>query len=136
MINSVAQENTVNIFDPNAASTNYAPVTLTPSAIEHLKKKLKERGTGIDLRLSVKKAGCSGLEYVVDYVDAKKDKDYIFPVDAALAVYVDESSMPYVHGTKIDYVQKGIVGGVLKFINPNETGSCGCGESFSVQNNT
>jgi iron-sulfur cluster assembly protein len=122
-------DNSVNIFDP---TISYKPVTLTTAAIAHVKKKLKERGAGIGLRLSVKKAGCSGLEYVVDYVDAKQVNEAIFSIEENLAVYVSLEDLPFLHGTEIDYVQKGITGGELKFNNPNAKVSCGCGESFNV----
>lgn len=129
MSNQVQVDNSVEIFDPQA---NYKPVTLTPAAIAYIKRKLKERGQGIGLRLGVKKAGCSGLEYVVDYVDAKQENDIVFAVEESLCVYVGMKDLSFLQGTEIDYVQKGITGGELKFNNPNAKVSCGCGESFNV----
>jgi len=119
----------VEFYDPK--NTEFKPVTLTPAAIEHVKKKLKERGKGIGLRFGIKKAGCSGLKYIVDYVDEQQANDHLFPIENNLAIYVDLESLPYVQGTEIDYVKIGITGGELKFNNPNEKNACGCGESFS-----
>lgn len=129
MNKQIQTDNSVGIFDP---TVSYKPVTLTAAAITHVKKKLKERGTGIGLRLGIKKAGCSGLEYVVDYVDAKQENEIVFPVEENLAVYVNLEHLPFLNGTEIDYVKKGITGGELKFNNPNAKVSCGCGESFNV----
>lgn len=129
MSNQVQVDNSVEIFDPKA---NYKPVTLTPAAIAYVKRKLKERGQGIGLRLSVKKAGCSGLEYVVDYVDAKQADEMVFSVEENLGVYISTENLPFLQGAEIDYVKIGITGGELKFNNPNAKVSCGCGESFNV----
>lgn len=122
-------DTSVKIFDPNQ---HYQPVTATAAAINYIQKKIRERGQGVGLRLGVKKAGCSGLEYVVDYVDAQQANDEIYPVAANLAVYVSKEHLPIVQGTVIDYVKKGIAGGELVFNNPNVKASCGCGESFNV----
>ncbi len=129
MSNQIQSDNAVSVFDP---AVNYKPVSLTSAAIAYVKKKLKERGKGIGLRLGVKKAGCSGLEYVVDYVDAKLVDDHVFSAEENLAVFVNAEDMLFLQGTEIDFVQKGITGGELKFNNPNAKVSCGCGESFNV----
>lgn len=122
-------DGSVKIFDPRQ---HYQPVTVTPAALNYIQKKLQARGYGIGLRLGVKRAGCSGLEYVVDYVDVQQSTDEVFLAADHLAIYVDKKDLPIVHGTVIDYVQKGIVGGELVFNNPNAKVSCGCGESFNV----
>lgn len=129
MSDKIQVDNSVEIFDP---TINYKPITVTPAAIAHIKKKLKERGQGIGLSFGKKKAGCSGLEYVVDYVDVKQADEIMFPLEENLAVYVKLEDLPFLQGTEIDYVQKGIIGGELKFNNPNAKVSCGCGESFNV----
>ena len=106
-------------------------VTVTESAIAHIKSQLVKRGAGIGLRLGVKHVGCSGFAYVVDYVDEARADDHIYPVDESLAVYVDPESLPYVKGTQLDYVRQGLNAG-FQFHNPNVKETCGCGESFSI----
>lgn len=120
----------VKIYDPNAMPA-HTGVTMTPAAIAYVKKQI-EKNKAIGFRVGTKKAGCSGLKYVVDYVFEKKSADHIFSIDPALQVFIDEESLSALNGIQIDYVIEGL-NGSLKFINPNETGSCGCGESFSVK---
>lgn len=107
------------------------PVTLTPAAIEHVQHAIDKRGRGLGLRLSVKKSGCSGYGYEVDYVDTPADDDHIFPITESLNVYVDPESFPFVKGTVIDFERRGL-NEIFTYRNPNQTGECGCGESFSV----
>lgn len=117
------------IYDPNLAEN--AQVTLTPAALAYLQKKIKaEKALG--LRLGVKKAGCSGYKYVIDYVHEIDKSDRLFSFADDVSVYIDNNSLPALIGIKIDYVQEGL-NSKLKFINPNEKNACGCGESFSVE---
>lgn len=105
-------------------------VELTPSATQHILTYLeKENQKGI--RLSVKKTGCSGLSYVIDYVEAPLQGDIVVPLENDYLICIDKKSYPYLKGLLIDYVKQGIN---YKFIftNPNQTGQCGCGESFTV----
>ncbi|MES2142107.1 MAG: iron-sulfur cluster assembly accessory protein [Pseudomonadota bacterium] len=120
---------TVSIYDPAKALKG---VGLTPAAILHVKKMLAKQANQKSFRLSVKRSGCSGFSYVVDYVRTLNSNDLQFSIDDDLIVFVDQSSFPYLKGVCIDYVQKGL-NGLLKFINPNQTAACGCGESFSVE---
>ena len=115
----------------NSATELNETVTLTKPAIAHVKSQLAKRGAGIGLRLGVKHVGCSGFAYVVDYVDESQEDDYVYPVDANIAVYVDPESLPYVKGTQLDYVRQGLNAG-FQFHNPNVKQTCGCGESFSI----
>jgi len=117
----------VSIYDPNAITV----VTLTPAAITHVKKMLAKELGSKGLRLSVKKSGCSGFAYVVDYAKEINPNDLNVLVAEGLTVFVDTDSLPYLKGIRVDYVRNGL-NGVLKFINPNEKGSCGCGESFTI----
>ena len=105
-------------------------VTLTPSAQEHLRKTLSQRGRGIGLRFGVRKAGCSGWAYQVDYADEVRAGDLRFESDG-IAVLVDPESLPFVDGTCIDYRRQGL-NATFQFDNPNVKDSCGCGESFTV----
>jgi iron-sulfur cluster assembly protein len=118
----------VNTFDPQQISQ---AITLSPAAVEHVKKIIANRGKGIGLRLGVKKAGCTGFSYVVDIADEKTTEDRIFSLDNGLSILVDQQSYPFLQGTHIDYVRKGLNSN-FEFHNPNAKAICGCGESFST----
>jgi iron-sulfur cluster assembly protein len=105
-------------------------VSLTPSAAERVRSFLEKRGSGVGLRLGVKKTGCSGFAYVVNYADEVDAGDVVFE-DRGVKVIVDSDSLRYVDGTEIDFVRQGL-NEAFKFRNPNVRGECGCGESFNV----
>ena len=105
-------------------------VSLTPSAAERVRSFLAKRGSGVGLRLGVKKTGCSGFAYVVNYADEVAASDVVFE-DQGVKVIVDSGSLRYVDGTEIDFVRQGL-NEAFKFRNPNVRGECGCGESFNV----
>ena len=105
-------------------------VFLTPSAAERVRSFLDKRGRGVGLRLGVKKTGCSGFAYVVNYADEVAAGDVVFE-DRGVRVIVDAESLRYVDGTEIDFVRQGL-NEAFKFRNPNVRGECGCGESFNV----
>lgn len=105
-------------------------VTLSPAAQDHVRKALAQRGHGIGLRFGVRKAGCSGWAYQVDYADEAKAGDLRFE-EAGLSVLVDADSLPLVDGTRIDYARQGL-NAAFRFDNPNVKDACGCGESFTV----
>jgi iron-sulfur cluster assembly protein len=105
-------------------------ITLTESAANRVQGYLARRGDGLGLRLGVKKTGCSGFAYVVDYADEVGETDVTFE-DRAITIVVDRESLPYVDGTEIDFVKQGL-NEAFRFRNPNVKGECGCGESFSV----
>lgn len=105
-------------------------VSLTPSAAERVRSFLDKRGSGVGLRLGVKKTGCSGFAYVVNYADEVAARDVVFE-DQGVKVIVDSDSLRYVDGTEIDFVRQGL-NEAFKFRNPNVRGECGCGESFNV----
>jgi iron-sulfur cluster assembly accessory protein len=119
----------VSIYDPN--ETESSPLFLTPTAIKHVKKTLAKQAGKKRFRLSVKRSGCSGFSYVVDYVDNSHPEDLQFSIDNDLIALVDRASFPMLKGICIDYIQNGL-NGALRFVNPNQTAVCGCGESFSV----
>lgn len=120
---------TVAIYDP--AEVVGSMVTLTSAAITYVKKELQKQGA-LGMRLSVKQSGCSGFSYVVDYVLVEAPQgDEVLVVDDGLTIYVDRTSLPFLRGIQIDCVRSGL-NTTLKFSNPNEKGSCGCGESFTV----
>ncbi len=105
-------------------------VSLTESAADRVRSFLESRGRGVGLRLGVKKTGCSGFAYVVNYADEVGAADVVFE-DRGVRVIVDAESLRYVDGTQIDFVRQGL-NEAFKFRNPNVRGECGCGESFNV----
>ena len=105
-------------------------ITLTDSAAERICDFLDKRGQGVGLRLGIKTAGCSGMSYVLEFVDQIEDSDKVFEAKN-VKIIVDPKSLIYIDGTELDYGKEGLNEG-FKFKNPNEKGACGCGESFTV----
>jgi len=122
----------VKTVDASAQQALAETITLTPSAIARVHVMLKERGAGIGLRLGVKKSGCSGYKYVLDFVDVALPNDHIFRFDGNCVVYVRGEDFTLLKGTRMDYVKRGL-NAVFEYYNPNQESSCGCGESFSVK---
>jgi iron-sulfur cluster assembly protein len=91
---------------------------------------LQSRGSGVGLRLGIKKTGCSGFAYVVNYAEIIGNDDVVFE-DRGVKVVVDAESLPFVDGTEVDFVKQGL-NEAFRFRNPNVKGECGCGESFTV----
>mgnify|MGYP001500685153 CR=1 FL=1 len=106
-------------------------ISLTESAAERVRGYLERRGHGVGLRLGIKKTGCSGYAYVIDYADDINPDDVVFDV-LDVKVIVDNDSLQLIDGTQVDFVKEGI-NEAFKFRNPNVKGECGCGESFSVE---
>ena len=107
-------------------------ISLTPLAAEKVQNQLERRGKGLGIRIGVKTTGCSGLTYVLEYVDvAPITRDQFVYESNGVKVWVDGRAMPYVNGLTMDWQQKGLNEG-FEFINPNEKDRCGCGESFRV----
>lgn len=107
-------------------------VSLTETAVSFLHRQLDEVSGALGMRLSVKTAGCSGHQYVLAPVLTVKPEDLVYPLAASYQLYIDPKSVPYLQGTVIDYVQQGL-NRQLSYRNPNEVSSCGCGESFYVE---
>lgn len=105
-------------------------ITLTSAAAIHIKKTLDRRGFGLGIRVGVRTTGCSGLAYVLEYVDKPAAADQCFEYEDC-KVFIDPKSSVYLQGTQIDYVRQGLNEG-FEFSNPNERDRCGCGESFRV----
>ena len=105
-------------------------ISLTESAANRVKSFLAARGSGVGLRLSVRKTGCSGFAYVVNYADGPQPGDAVFE-DRGVRVFVDSGSLSLIDGTVVDFVKQGL-NEAFRFRNPNVKGECGCGESFSV----
>ena len=105
-------------------------ITLTQSAAERVRNFIASRGHGVGLRLGVRKTGCSGYAYVVNYAEEITDQDLVFD-SQGIKIVVDQGSVSLVDGTEIDFVRHGL-SEAFRFRNPNVKGECGCGESFSV----
>lgn len=105
-------------------------IALTRSAAERVKAFLAARGHGAGLRLGVRKTGCSGFAYVINYADEAQADDVVFE-DQGVKVFVDRGSLDLIDGTTVDFVKQGF-NEAFRFQNPNVRGECGCGESFSV----
>jgi len=105
-------------------------VSLTQSAAERVRSFLQQRGSGVGLRLGIRKTGCSGYAYTVDYADSVAADDAVFE-QLGVKIVVDRQSLKLIDGTEIDFVKHGL-NEAFKFRNPNVKGECGCGESFSV----
>jgi iron-sulfur cluster assembly protein len=105
-------------------------IQLTPAAAERVRNFIASRGQGLGLRLGVRKTGCSGFAYVINYADSQEPGDIVFE-DSGLKVFVDPASLPLIDGTTVDFVKQGL-NEAFRFKNPNVKGECGCGESFNI----
>jgi iron-sulfur cluster assembly protein len=105
-------------------------ITLTDQAAAKVLRQLERRGKGVGLKIGVKTTGCSGLAYVLEYVDQVSTDDQCFETNQC-KIFIDPKSQVYLTGMIVDYVRSGLNEG-FKFNNPNERDRCGCGESFRV----
>lgn len=105
-------------------------ITMSDSAALRVQAFLTNRGKGLGLRLGVRTSGCSGMAYVLEFVDEANDDDIVFE-DKGIKVIIDGKSLVYLDGTELDFVKEGLNEG-FKFNNPNVSSECGCGESFNV----
>ena len=105
-------------------------ITMSEAAARHVQRSLEGRGNGEGIRLGVRTTGCSGLAYVLEFVDELAAEDQVFE-SHGVKVIIDPKSLVYLDGTELDFVKEGLNEG-FKFINPNVRGECGCGESFNV----
>ena len=105
-------------------------VTMTPAASERVRSFIENRGKGLGLRLGIKTTGCSGLAYVLEFVDDLNEDDTMFNIND-VNIIIDGKSLVYLDGIQLDFVKEGLNEG-FKFTNPNAKGECGCGESFNV----
>jgi iron-sulfur cluster assembly protein len=106
-------------------------LTITEQAADRVAAFLENRGKGIGIRLGVKTSGCSGMAYVIEFVDElNEDEDEIFESNG-VKIIVDKKSLVYLDGTEMGFQKEGLNEG-FTFSNPNEKESCGCGESFTV----
>ena len=108
-------------------------ITLTDIATKKIKQQLEKRGAGLGIKIGVKTTGCSGLAYVLEYVDIEQGREICIEHHDVNGVrlYIDPKHRPYLYGMTIDYARNGLNEG-FDFKNPNERDRCGCGESFRV----
>ena len=105
-------------------------ISMTESAARHVQRSLDGRGKGEGIRLGVRTTGCSGLAYVLEFVDEFAAEDQVFE-SHGVKVIIDPKSLVYLDGTELDFVREGLNEG-FKFNNPNVRGEGGCGESFNI----
>jgi len=107
-------------------------IALTPRAIAEVKKLLQqeENRSAQGLRVGVKGGGCSGLTYVLDFVEQNRPDDKVFEFDG-IKIFMDPKSAIYLKGTELDF-SDGLMGKGFEFKNPNAQRTCGCGSSFGV----
>ncbi len=112
-------------------TTKKAPIMLTPNAVAKVKEIMgQQTPVPTGLRVGVVGGGCSGFSYSMSFENASGLMDKVFDMDG-LKVYVDATSVMYLNGCIVDYVET-LEGAGFKFENPNVKSTCGCGSSFSV----
>ncbi len=109
-------------------------ITLTSEATAKIRQFLEEHGSesgsGSGLRVAVLPGGCSGFQYGLNIEEGPEEDDEILDLDD-FQVFVDPFSAQYLEGVRIDYVSS-MMGQGFSFTNPQATGGCGCGSSFTV----
>jgi iron-sulfur cluster insertion protein len=110
------------------SESNFA---ITESAAKRVAElRLSEGNDGLMLRIAVDGGGCNGFQYRFDFDDTENDDDRTFERDG-VKVVVDEISLDFLQGARVDYKQE-LIGSYFAVENPNATSACGCGTSFSV----
>ena len=104
-------------------------IQLTDNAAQRVKLFL-EKESGMALRLGVRKTGCSGWAYEVSIASELGNDDHVFE-DKGVKIVIDQDSLPYLQGSKIDFTVSGL-NRTFQFDNPNATDECDCGESFTI----
>lgn len=112
--------------------TENPTIHLTSAAKSHILNYLKDEADSLGVRFSVKKTGCSGYSYHVETVFTSLEQDLITALDEKYSIYIDKISYPFLKEMVVDYVKQGL-NKKFVFSNPNQTGQCGCGESFTVE---
>jgi iron-sulfur cluster assembly protein len=109
-------------------------IQLTSAARQRMQDFLAREPAAVGVRFGIKRTGCSGFGYTVDLAQAIAENDEVFEQDG-LQLVVDRKALPFVDGTEIDFERNGL-NATFVFRNPNATGACGCGESFTVDAGT
>ncbi|HEX3895244.1 MAG TPA: iron-sulfur cluster assembly accessory protein [Rudaea sp.] len=105
-------------------------VQITPAARERMRNFIASESNAVGVRFGVRKMGCSGFAYTIDVANDIHADDIVNEVDG-ITLVVDPKSLPMIEGTQIDFAREGL-NATFVFRNPNVTGECGCGESFTV----
>jgi iron-sulfur cluster assembly protein len=105
-------------------------IQLTEAARKRMQDYLGKESGAVGVRFGIKRTGCSGFAYTVDVADSIADTDIVFDQDG-VRLLVDTKALPFIDGTEVDFQRQGINASFV-FRNPNATGECGCGESFTV----
>lgn len=106
-------------------------ISITETAAQKVLQQLAKRGHGLGIKIGVRTTGCSGMAYVLEYVDTEPKDEYFKYEDNGISIWVDKRSLAYIAGLEMDWKKNGLNEG-FDFINPNEKARCGCGESFSI----
>lgn len=108
-----------------------AIINLTEAAAQRVKFLIEQRDKPTaGIRVKVKSGGCSGLSYVFEYADTKEKLDEEIQ-DKGVKVFIDAKAVMYLIGSTMDYIEEETKSG-FSFLNPNEKGKCGCGQSFNI----
>ena len=105
-------------------------IQITPAARQRMQTFLSAQPEAAGVRFGVRKTGCSGYAYIVEIAERVAANDQVVEADGVRLV-VDDKSIPYVDGTEIDFARQGLNASFV-FRNPNVKGECGCGESFTI----
>jgi iron-sulfur cluster assembly protein len=105
-------------------------IQLTEAARKRMQDYLVKESGAVGVRFGIKRTGCSGFAYTVDVADTIADSDIVFDQDG-VRLLVDAKALPFIDGTEVDFQRQGINASFV-FRNPNATGECGCGESFTI----
>lgn len=108
---------------------NKTPITFTPSAIEEIKRLMKEQEEGKFLRVGVKGGGCSGMSYLLGF-EEKGEKDEFFFIDG-ISCIINPAHLIYLNNMEINW-EGGLNARGFTFNNPNASTTCGCGSSFGI----
>lgn len=117
-------------FNPSQQSIA-STISVTPQAAEHFRLQL-QKSQKAAIRLSLKESGCTGFMYVMDEVASPQEKDIDIPLENGVHLYIDPANIVALRGLEVDYVQQGLNKNLI-MNNPNVKDACGCGESFSFE---
>lgn len=105
-------------------------LNFTTKAVAHFKHQVAGQGKENKIRLGVKKTGCNGFSYYFEFVSRGNKTDRKLEIDD-MEFFIPSDSVEILHGSQVDFTIEGLNQGI-KFVNPNASAVCGCGESFTV----
>ncbi|MCA9889146.1 MAG: iron-sulfur cluster insertion protein ErpA [Anaerolineae bacterium] len=120
------------IDEPKTTEVEEAVLVVTPTAVDIIKNLLEQRNIpGYALRVFVTGGGCSGLQYGMSFEEGAQDSDAVVSANG-VTLLVDPTSLVYLKGATIDFVDS-LIGGGFRIDNPNAISQCGCGSSFKAE---